>query len=138
MGATVADETLFGASRKGRILSGLSRLWLFIIKDTMTDGRTLVAEYVQNGSEEAFEELVARYIDLVYSSAIRLMDGDIHLAQDVSQSVFTDLARSAKSLPPDIMIGGWLHRHTCFVVRNTLRSERRRQLRERRAVEMNY
>ncbi|HLX71641.1 MAG TPA: hypothetical protein VKV04_18670 [Verrucomicrobiae bacterium] len=116
----------------------MSRLWLFIIKDTMTDGRTLVAEYVQNGSEEAFEELVARYIDLVYSSAIRLMDGDIHLAQDVSQSVFTDLARSAKSLPPDIMIGGWLHRHTCFVVRNTLRSERRRQLRERRAVEMNY
>ena len=35
------------------------------------------------------------------------------------------------------MLGGWLHRHTCFVARTVLRGERRRQARERQAVEMN-
>src|SRR5262249_17999751 len=32
---------------------------------------------------------------------------------------------------------GWLHRHTCFVASKTLRTQRRRQLREQHAVEMN-
>jgi hypothetical protein len=35
------------------------------------------------------------------------------------------------------MLGGWLHRHTCFVAANTMRGERRRQSRERQAAEMN-
>jgi len=35
------------------------------------------------------------------------------------------------------MLGGWLHRHTCFVASNTMRGERRRRLREQQAVEMN-
>src|SRR5688572_32224725 len=35
------------------------------------------------------------------------------------------------------MLGGWLHRHTCFVASKTMRGERRRQMRERQAVEMN-
>jgi hypothetical protein len=35
------------------------------------------------------------------------------------------------------MLGGWLHRHTCFVAAKTMRGERRRQSRERQAVEMN-
>jgi hypothetical protein len=47
------------------------------------------------------------------------------------------LARMARTLPNDVMLGGWLHRHTCFVAANTMRGERRRQSRERQAVEMN-
>jgi hypothetical protein len=35
------------------------------------------------------------------------------------------------------MVGGWLHRHSCFVAANVIRSEKRRQARERIAVEMN-
>src|SRR5262249_20397447 len=35
------------------------------------------------------------------------------------------------------MLGGWLHRHTCFVARTVMRGERRRVARERQAVEMN-
>lgn len=34
-------------------------------------------------------------------------------------------------------LGGWLHRHTCFVARTVMRGERRRLLRERQAAEMN-
>jgi DNA-directed RNA polymerase specialized sigma24 family protein len=82
----------------------------------MNDSQILLAEYARNGSESAFRELVTRYIDLVYSASVRLLNGDTHLAKDVSQVVFIDLARKARSLPREVMIGGWLHRHTCFVV----------------------
>src|SRR5580765_163043 len=103
----------------------------------MTDSQQLLAEYVQTGSEKGFRELVSRYLGLVYSSAVRLVDGDTHLAEDVSQTVFADLARLARTLSRDAMLGGWLHRHTCFVASKTLRGERRRLARERQAVEMN-
>ncbi len=104
----------------------------------MTDGKQLLAEYVTTGSELVFRELVTRYVDLVYSAAVRLVNGDTHLAEDISQTVFAALARKAPTLSPDVMLGGWLHRHTCFVAANTMRGERRRQFRERQAVEMNF
>ena len=103
----------------------------------MTDSQTLVSEYVRTGSEPAFRELVARYVDLVYSSALRLVGGDAHLAEDVSQTVFLNLARKAHRLPRQVMLGGWLHRDTCYAARTLMRSERRRQQRERQAMEMN-
>ena len=103
----------------------------------MSDGHQLLADYVNSGSETAFAELVARYVDLVYSSALRLVNNDAHRAEDVTQTVFADLARAARSLSPNVMLGGWLHRHTCFVASKTMRAERRRQAREQIAVEMN-
>lgn len=104
---------------------------------TMTDSRQLLAEYATNGSEAAFRELVTSYLDLVYSAAVRLVDGDTHRAEDVAQTVFIDLARGAHSLSKEVMLGGWLHRHTCFVAAKAMRAERRRLSRERQAVEMN-
>src|SRR4029077_8388761 len=97
----------------------------------------LLAEYATTGSEAAFRELVACYVDLVYSAAVRLVNGDTHLAQDVTQTVFADLARMARKLSREVMLGGWLHRHTCFVASKTMRGERRRRARERQSVEMN-
>jgi len=103
----------------------------------MTDTQELLANFVRNGSESAFRELVTRYLDLVYSTALRLVDGDTHRAEDVSQIVFADLASMAGKLSGSTMLGGWLHRHACFVARTVMRGERRRQARERQAVEMN-
>lgn len=103
----------------------------------MTDSLTLLAQYVESGSEAAFRELVTRYVNLVYSAARRLVNGDAHLAEDVTQTVFVDLARQARGLSRDVKLGGWLHRHTCYVASKILRSERRRLARERQAVEMN-
>lgn len=103
----------------------------------MTDGQQLLAEYAEKGSEAAFRALVGRYTNLVYTVALRLVNGDTHLAEDVAQSVFIDLARMAQRLPPAVMVGGWLHRHTCFVASKELRRERRRQTRERQAAQMN-
>lgn len=103
----------------------------------MTESQSLLADYATTGSEPAFRELLTRYIDLVYSAAVRLVGGDTHLAQDVTQTVFIDLARKARTLPRDVLLGGWLHHHTVFVAATIMRGERRRQLRERQAVEMN-
>jgi RNA polymerase sigma factor (sigma-70 family) len=105
--------------------------------EEMTDCRQLLADYVQTGSEAAFRELVGRYLDLVYSTAFRLVNRDAHMAEDISQTVFADLARMATSLSKEVLLGGWLHRHTCYVAANIIRRERRRQAREREAVEMN-
>jgi RNA polymerase sigma factor (sigma-70 family) len=103
----------------------------------MTDSQHLLAEYRRNGSDAAFRELVGRFVALVYSTALRLVEGDTHRAEDVTQTVFLDLARKARTLPDNVRLGGWLHRDTCLVAGHTLRGERRRQARERQAVEMN-
>jgi RNA polymerase sigma factor (sigma-70 family) len=103
----------------------------------MTNSQQLLADYRTHVSETAFRELVTRYTDLVYSTALRLVDGDTHRAEDVAQTVFVDLARLARKLSAETMLGGWLYRHTCFVAAKAMRGERRRQARERQAVEMN-
>src|SRR5262245_45397528 len=103
----------------------------------MTDSRQLLANYADHGSESEFRELVNRYIDLVYSTACRMLNGDAHLAEDVAQTVFVDLARKAPTFSKEILVGGWLHRHTCYLAANVLRRERRRQAREQEAVRMN-
>ena len=103
----------------------------------MTDSQKLLADYAMNGSEPAFRELVSRYLNLVYSTAVRLVGGDAHLAQDAVQTVFVDLARNARTLPRNVMLGGWLHRHTCFVALKMMRGERRRKSREKQALAIN-
>src|SRR6266568_3499582 len=58
----------------------------------MTDDAQLLRRYTEEGAEPAFGELVSRHIDLVFSAALRVAGGDRHLAQDVTQTVFADLA----------------------------------------------
>ena len=103
----------------------------------MTESQQLLAEYAENGSEAAFRELVARYVNLVFSTARRLVGGDAHLAEDVTQNVFISLARKGGTLSSGVMLGGWLHQRTFHLATKAVRSERRRQSREREAVEMN-
>lgn len=103
----------------------------------MTPHRQLLAEYAESGSEEAFRELVAAYIGLVHGSALRLVNDHRQLAEDIAQTVFTDLARQAKRLSPETMMGGWLHRRTCHAAATALRGERRRLIREQEAATMN-
>jgi RNA polymerase sigma factor (sigma-70 family) len=118
-------------------LSGLGVRRLYSSELKMTDSHTLLSLYARTGSESAFRELVSRYIDLVYSTAYRLVGGDAQSAQDAAQTVFVALAAKAGTLPKDVMLGGWLHQHTRFVAGELMRTERRRQLRERQAAEMN-
>jgi RNA polymerase sigma factor (sigma-70 family) len=103
----------------------------------MTDSQTLLEEYANHGSETAFRELVTRYIGLVYATALRIVEGDTHLAEDVAQTVFMDLARKARGLSSRVMLGGWLHQRTFNVAAPMMRAARRRQIREREAAQFN-
>ena len=108
-----------------------------LLMKNMTENQQLLAEYAANGSETAFRELVARYINFVYSTARRLVGEHAHLAEDVTQVVFINLAKKGRALSSGVLLGGWLHQHTYHVATKAVRSERRRQSREREAVEMN-
>lgn len=101
----------------------------------MNDDLQLLQSYL-NGSESAFRELVVRYVNLVYAAAVRHL-ADTAQAEDVVQTVFTALARKARQLPQDVVLGGWLYRHTCFVAAQVVRTERRRLAREKEAVATN-
>jgi RNA polymerase sigma factor (sigma-70 family) len=103
----------------------------------MSDDRQLLTRFADDGSEAAFGELVARHVALVYSAALRQTGGDTHLAQDIAQLVFTDLARKARALSENVLLPGWLHRATIFAARQILRGERRRRAREQEALTMN-
>jgi len=59
------------------------------------DDDALLCRYAQEGDEDAFTELVRRHLNFVYAAALRQVGGDAQFAQDVTQIVFTDLARKA-------------------------------------------
>ena len=102
-----------------------------------TDPATLLRDFLATRSEAAFSALVRSQIDLVYSAACRICAGDTHFAEDITQTVFADLAHKAARLPHDIVLSAWLYRHTFFVASSMIRTERRRRAREQEAVAMN-
>jgi RNA polymerase sigma factor (sigma-70 family) len=102
----------------------------------MTPDGELLRRYAAARSEEAFAELVRRHLDLVHSAALRQVNGDLHLAQDVAQIVFTDLARKAGSLSGRAALTGWLYTSTRFAAIKAARTEGRRRAREHQAQTM--
>jgi len=96
----------------------------------------LLRSYAETGSESDFTELVQRYVDLVYSAALRQVGGDAALAQDVTQSVFIDLARKAASISARTVLTGWLYTSTRYAAAKAVRAEQRRHAREQEAYAM--
>lgn len=95
----------------------------------LNDDMALVQEYAQSNSEPAFATLVSRYVNLVYSVALRQVQQP-QLAEEITQSVFIILARKAKSLSPKIILPGWLCRTARNLSADALKIQRRRQIRE--------
>jgi RNA polymerase sigma factor (sigma-70 family) len=94
----------------------------------------LLRRYADDQDEAAFAELVRRHVELVYSVALRHAAGDAPLAQDVTQTVFTDLARKARFLSGRSTLAGWLHTSARFAANSAVRGERRRRAREQEAA----
>jgi RNA polymerase sigma factor (sigma-70 family) len=101
------------------------------------DDPELLRRYAEDSSEAAFAELVRRHLNLVYASALRRVGGDAHLAQDVTQQVFTAMARSASALAQRTVLAGWLYTTTRYAAAHVVRGERRRHEREQEAYSMN-
>src|SRR5437867_5690895 len=106
-----------------------------IYLETMTNDLELLREYARERSEEAFAALVRRHLDLVYSAALRQIRSP-QLAEEIAQSVFADLARTAHKLKPDTVLTAWLYQVKRRTTVDVIRRESRRQFREKIATEM--
>ena len=77
----------------------------------------------RNGETEAFEQLMAKYANLVGSIAYNIV-GDVHVAGDITQDTFLKVFRNLANLEDPRRFKGWL----CSIVRTTcvdwLRKER--------------
>jgi RNA polymerase sigma factor (sigma-70 family) len=102
----------------------------------MTSDLDLLGQFTRDHSQDAFTTLVNRHVNLVYSAALRQVRSP-QLAEEVSQSVFSDLARNAGKLKPDTILTAWLYQVARRTAIDVVRREARRQLREQIATETN-
>jgi RNA polymerase sigma factor (sigma-70 family) len=103
----------------------------------MSNDTELLRRYVEERAEGPFTELVREHLNLVYSAALRKMNGDGALAEDVSQAVFTELARKAPRLLGHPSLAGWLYTTVRHVAANWRRADQHRRRREEEAHSMN-
>ena len=96
------------------------------------DDIALLRQYATGHSESAFATLVEKYLNLVYSTALR-STGHTQAAGEITQAVFIILARKADQLPRRVVLSGWLYQTTRLTAANFLRTEIRRQKREQEA-----
>jgi RNA polymerase sigma factor (sigma-70 family) len=105
----------------------------------MKSDADLLDAYANAHDENAFGELVQKQVSLVYSTALRLANGDTHLAQDITQTVFIDLARKSRALAKRFgqggqALGGWLYTSTRFAATTAIRRNQRRLKYEEKAA----
>jgi len=97
----------------------------------------LLKRFERDHSQDAFTDLVKRHVNLVYSAALRQVRSP-HLAEEITQSVFADLARNAGKLKADTVLTAWLYQVARRTAIDVVRKESRRQAREQIALEMNH
>src|SRR5262245_61664139 len=100
-----------------------------------TDDWNLLRQYATDGSDDAFELLVKRHLNLVYSAALRQVRDPV-VAGEVTQTVFIILARKARTLNRATVLSGWLYRTAQFAGAKAVRSEYRRRHHEQEATLM--
>jgi len=91
------------------------------------DDLALLREYAANDSETAFEALVSRRVDFVYSAALRQTQNP-HLAEEITQAVFILLAQKAGKISDKTILTGWLFKTTRFTALAQIRAEVKRSL----------
>ena len=90
----------------------------------MNTDAELLARFTDSGDESAFREIVERHAPMVQGVAWRRTQNRA-LAEEITQTVFTILARKAAGLKHG-ELAGWLHRAAFMETRNACRKEARR------------
>lgn len=103
----------------------------------MRNDTELLRRYAEEHSETAFSQLVREHLNLVYSAALRETNGDSGLAEDLSQAVFSKMARDARRLTSHPCLSGWLYNAVRLMAANERRADFRRRRREQEAISMN-
>ncbi len=95
----------------------------------------LLQQYVETGSHEAFESLVKRHVNFVSAAAMRHVH-NAEIAEDVTQAVFTVLARKAATLRHEAVLSSWLLSTTRYAALSTLKMAHRRRHHEKQVAQM--
>lgn len=102
----------------------------------MDDDATLLRRFAEERRETDFAIIVERHLSLVFGAALRRANGDVQLAEDVAQDVFTELAGNANRLSGHPVLSGWLYVAAKRAAAKALRSAARRRKREEEAWAM--
>ena len=101
----------------------------------MMSDRELLRAFAEQGDEAAFAEVVRLQASFVYSVALRVCRNP-HLAEDVTQAVFSKMARKAAKLSQYRSLAGWLHTTARHGAIDAVRNEARRRTRDQEAALM--
>ena len=81
---------------------------------------------LRNGEEPAFKELVTRFQDKVFNTALGLLQHHSE-AEDTAQEVFIQVYRSISQFKGDSLLSTWIYRITVTKSLDLLRSKKRKK-----------
>ncbi len=81
---------------------------------------------LRNGEEPAFKELVIRFQDKVFNTALGLLQHHTE-AEDISQEVFIQVFRSIENFKGHSLLSTWIYRITVTKSLDLLRSKKRKK-----------
>jgi RNA polymerase sigma-70 factor (ECF subfamily) len=90
----------------------------------LTDQELLLG--LRNGEESAFKELVTRFQDKVFNTALGLLQHHTE-AEDIAQEVFIQVFRSIQQFKGDSLLSTWIYRITVTKSLDHLRSKKRKK-----------
>jgi RNA polymerase sigma factor (sigma-70 family) len=95
----------------------------------------LLASFIDEKDEAAFEALVRRHGPMVLSVCHRIVRNH-HDAEDAFQATFLVLARKASSIRPRAMVANWLHGVACRTAMKAKTMTAKRRVRETNVTQM--
>lgn len=81
---------------------------------------------LRQGEEPAFKELVTRFQDKVFNTALGLLQHHIE-AEDIAQEVFIQVFRSIRNFKEESLLSTWIYRITVTKSLDHLRSKKRKK-----------
>lgn len=90
--------------------------------------KNLLKDYLNGESNKAFKEIVSHFSPLIYSACIR-KQLDEETAKDITQQVFLDFHKKAKSLLNHPNLSGWFYQAALFRALNQINKSIRDQKR---------